>query len=176
MNGVSRALVALGLLAVLGGSTVLAVRYRVYQVQSGSMAPAIQPGDRIVADARPGAIRTGDVVVLAPGSWPGDGASDLVKRVVAVGGAEVVCCDGGRVTVDGRPVTAAEPTTEAFRVRVPPGRLFLVGDDAGASADSRSYLAVDAGTVAESAGSPARTTWSRASSCGRCARTTRSSG
>jgi len=73
---------------------------------------------------------------------------DYVKRVIAVGGQTVECCDeNGRVMVDGRPLD--EPyifedtpiqTRPFTSVTVPEGRLWVMGDHRSASADSRSHV------------------------------------
>ena len=86
------------------------------------------------------------------------GEKDFVKRVIAVGGQTVECCDAqGRVTVDKRPldesyVYVSDPGYEPAPfgpVRVPAGRLWLMGDHRDQSADSRSHIAdPDQGTIA----------------------------
>jgi signal peptidase I len=87
--------------------------------------------------------------------------NDLVKRVIATGGQTVGCCDSqGRVQVDGRART--EPYVHAdypfvpgaldcatprrsgrcfAAVTVPPGRLWLMGDNRADSLDSRGHVA-----------------------------------
>lgn len=81
------------------------------------------------------------------GLLPSEDEQDLIKRVVAVGGDTVRCCDpDGRVTVNGVPLAEPylnpgdRPSELKFDVRVPAGRLFVMGDHRSNSADSRFHL------------------------------------
>ncbi|MEU1118226.1 MULTISPECIES: signal peptidase I [unclassified Streptomyces] len=78
------------------------------------------------------------------GLLPSDSERDLIKRVVGVGGDTVKCCDkNGKVTVNGVPLDEPyihpgdKPSAFAFEVKVPEGRLFMMGDHRSDSADSR---------------------------------------
>jgi len=71
--------------------------------------------------------------------------TDYVKRVIGLAGDRVACCDAqGRLTVNGAALRESSylypgdrPSAESFSVTVPPGRLWVMGDHRGDSADSR---------------------------------------
>lgn len=82
--------------------------------------------------------------------FPTGNDEDLIKRVIAVGGDTVEGKDGG-VYVNGRripePYLPDGTETSAFGpVQIPPGRLWVMGDNRGNSDDSRNF-----GTISESA-------------------------
>ena len=160
---------------------------QVFAIPSGSMENTLQPGDRVLVNKlvyRFRDIARGDVVVFSgQGSWgpdapppPGnplvrfwDGVTNLIgisapgtdyiKRVIGVPGDHVACCDAGRVTVNGVPLSEQSyvhpddvPSQVVFSVTVPPGQLWVLGDNRANSDDSR-YRRDDpgSGTIPESA-------------------------
>ncbi|MEV5550036.1 signal peptidase I [Streptomyces sp. NPDC052309] len=142
--------VALGLVLFLGGFAWGAVVYRPYTVPTSSMTPTIDAGDRVLAERIDGAdVRRGDVVVFKDATWAN---APMVKRVVAVGGDTVSCCQNGKLKVNGKVIDepylpAGTPAENGNfpTVTVPEGRLFLLGDERGTSVDSTAHLTDAAG-------------------------------
>lgn len=142
--------VALGLALFLGGFVWGAVVYRPYTVPTGSMTPTIDAGDRVLAQRVGGTdVRRGDVVVFKDTAWAN---APMVKRVVAVGGDTVSCCQKGMLKVNGKAIdetylSAGRPAevTDFPTVTVPEDRLFLLGDERDNSLDSTAHLADAAG-------------------------------
>ncbi|WP_330307579.1 MULTISPECIES: signal peptidase I [unclassified Streptomyces] len=150
--------VALGIVLFIGGFAWGAVIYRPYTVPTSSMTPTIDAGDRVLAQRIDGSeVRRGDVVVFRDKTWVTNAA--VVKRVVAVGGDTVSCCTNGKLTVNGKqidesylPKGSLAEITNIPTVKVPEGRLFLLGDERQGSLDSSAHLTDAAsGTVSRGA-------------------------
>lgn len=94
----------------------------------------------------------------AVGLLPSDNEQDLIKRVIGVPGDTVECCDSqGRLIVNGTPVDEPyiapgnAPSRQTFKVTVPAGRLWVMGDHRDLSADSRYHMGnPGGGTIPES--------------------------
>ena len=85
--------------------------------------------------------------LIAVGVLPNPAKQHLVKRVIGVAGDHVVCCDNNKkITVNGVPLNEPyiykgdNPSDMNFDVTVPTGKVSVMGDHRGASADSRYHL------------------------------------
>ena len=148
-----------------------------FYIPSGSMLPQLQINDRVVVSKvayRLHDPRRGDIVVFdAPGEdnkndddplparflrsiiqsigLAAPSTDEYIKRVVALPGERVEAHDG-HVLVDGRelvePYLPAGTVTGDFNaVVVPPGTVWVMGDNRGNSADSRIFGPVPESTV-----------------------------
>ncbi|MEV0969604.1 signal peptidase I [Microtetraspora glauca] len=139
------------ILFTLGGVVVaLLVHMFVMQsfyIPSESMENTLLINDRVVVNKlayKFGDVERGDIVVFK--GWDGE---DTIKRVIGVGGDTVKCCDAKRrITVNGTPIDEEDvylypgvyPSKRQFEVKVPPGRVWLMGDHRNNSRDSRAYM------------------------------------
>jgi signal peptidase I len=143
-----------------------------FYIPSESMLPTLEKGDRVLVEKisyRIGDPARGDIIVFdnafqeeGPAAedersvmtkigdslkglfgLPTEGHSDIIKRVVAVGGDRVESRDG-EVLVNGRPVD--EPylaegvgTADFSPITLPDDAVWVMGDNRGSSGDSRSF-------------------------------------
>ena len=160
------------LVGILAARSTLADHYH---VPSGSMEPTLRAGDRVLVDKRAHGLRVpfttrhlvdgepverGEIVIF---DSPRDGKR-LIKRIVAVGGDEVVI-HNGHLFINDRPMASVEEWhAEVFGQRyarlnlddgggpdisgtIPPGKLLAVGDHRGNSFDGRMFGLIDEDNV-----------------------------
>ncbi|MEU9088462.1 signal peptidase I [Streptomyces sp. NPDC048357] len=159
-------LVAGGLL-VLGGTAYGAmsgghseVHYEKHRIPSDHMRPTYAAGDTgwfsMGAAGEELEIGRGDVVLASVSEWGRDHL--MLSRVVARGGDRIEHRRGeSTLRLNGEPLDEpyildlSVPAVVVFDVTVPEGRMFLMGDNRGNSADSSVQLSQDGGTLPLSA-------------------------
>jgi signal peptidase I len=136
-------------------AVLLALAIRTFVVQafvipSGSMLPTLRIGDYLLVNKvlyffRP--IRRGDIIVF---KFPQDETRDFIKRVIGLPG-DTLEIRGRQVFIDGKPLhepyaVYQEPllpgSPEPYHlgpIVIPPGHLFVMGDNRDNSLDSRSW-------------------------------------
>lgn len=134
------AIAPLAVAALLWASTGIA------RVDGTSMSPTLADGSTVVFDRFSPPAR-GDLAVFArPEGWESDGDL-LVKRVIAVAGDTVSCCEAGsgRLVVNGTPLSEPYVADERpggrirFDITVAEGTVWVMGDNRARSGshDSR---------------------------------------
>jgi signal peptidase I len=95
-------------------------------------------------ESAPIVIAKAKAALVAVGILPNPAKQYLVKRVVGVAGDHIICCTNtGKITVNGKEMVEPYiyagnvPSDMNFDVTVPKGKLWVMGDHRGASADSR---------------------------------------
>jgi len=114
--------------------------------QRGDIVVFKDPGGWLDEPAAAGAVNPVTRALEIFGLYPTGG--HLVKRVIAVGGDRVRCCDKqGRIVVNGVPLNeeeylapGQEPSMIDFDIKVRDGYLWMQGDNRSNSADSRVHL------------------------------------
>ncbi|MFJ3636982.1 signal peptidase I [Streptomyces sp. NPDC090112] len=151
------ALLVMGVMLTGGPLAYLFSTFTPVKQGSENMLPAVPVGTMLLTQKDPGPPRHGDVISYDPSDWGLDGP--FLGRVVALGGDHIAWATGDRtLTLNGKPLE--EPYLEGgdagaggvpFAVSVPEGRMFVLGDNRGNSADSRFHPDYRAGTLPVSA-------------------------
>jgi signal peptidase I len=137
-------------IAVLLALAIRAFVVQAFVIPSGSMLPTLRIGDYLLVNKlvyllRP--IRRGDIVVFR---FPQDETRDFIKRVVGLPGETLEIRDR-QVFIDGKPLQEPYAVYSEFPplgsplpyhlgpIVIPPGHLFMMGDNRDNSLDSRSW-------------------------------------
>lgn len=134
--------VFLTLVALLISFGVRAAVAESYLIPTPSMVPAIKVGDRILANKLVYRFRMperGEVVIFNPPKGVGD--QPFVKRVIGLPG-DIVEVQNGNIYINGSvfEVKTATATTYSYGpMNVPPGYLFVLGDNRNTSFDSHCW-------------------------------------
>jgi signal peptidase I len=170
---VLRETATLVVLAVLLAVVFKTFLVQAFFIPSGSMETTLDISDRVLVEKvsyRFGDVSRGDIVVFVhnepglPSSGPANPVSrfvtslgqaigltppserDFIKRVVGVPG-DKLNCSGGKLYRNGdvvsEPYLAEGTTTECTRITVPPGKLYVMGDNRNNSQDSRVFGPID---------------------------------
>jgi signal peptidase I len=161
------ALVLFAYISVLGNSTSYIREHLVesFRIPSNSMKPNVLQGDFLFADKRvncPGckhSIQRGDIAIFV---YPNNRTLYYIKRVIALPG-DKVRIQGRTLFVNNKAITLEQQEdfvteqgdngsyqvfwpshgkSENYRLTVPPGEVFVLGDNRDASVDSRSFGSV----------------------------------
>ncbi|MDQ3354453.1 MAG: signal peptidase I [Actinomycetota bacterium] len=138
--------------AILVGALVVALVVTKFLIQaffipSGSMLPTLHIDDRVLVNKLSydlHDVNRGDLVVFErPASEADSDIKDLIKRVVAVEGETVESRDG-RLYINGEaldePYLQGDVKTNGVDLQtIPPGHVFVMGDNRGDSRDSRFF-------------------------------------
>jgi signal peptidase I len=145
------ALIVLAMVALVV-ALPLAVRHRFEGVwiPSTSMAPTLLVGDYVLIDKAAHWRARGDLVVFTD---PRDANETLVKRIVGLGGEEIVVQGRGVYVNCEPPLDGCRPVAEPYAdftdevrdakdvgpVEIPPGAVFVMADNRNAGEDSRHW-------------------------------------
>lgn len=131
------------LLALIGGFLIRTFLVGIYFIPSSSMEETLMINDKILVAKFDKELERGDLVVFkAHGNFmqPGD-PEVYVKRVIAVPGDTISCCEAGKVVLNGSAVRedyVFEDDKKVFpEITLGDDEFFVMGDHRSMSNDSR---------------------------------------
>ena len=142
------------IVAVLLALVIRTFVVQAFKIPSGSMLPTLQIGDHILVSKflyyfQP--IQRGEVIVF---KFPQDESRDFIKRVIGLPG-ETLEIRGKQILINGKPLDEPYAVYGDWSVPrlgdrerlgpivIPPGRLFMMGDNRDHSMDSRIWGFLD---------------------------------
>ena len=137
--------------AVIVAFIIKTFLFQAFYIPSVSMEPTLKVKDRVIVNKLSydfHDVHRGDIVVFKspPGEETGT-VKDLIKRVIGLPGETVEARDG-QILINGQPLT--EPyledgvtTGQVEPHKVPPGHVWVMGDNRPNSKDSRFFGAID---------------------------------
>ncbi len=134
---------------------VRAFLIQAFYIPSESMLPTLHKDDRVLVNKlsyRLHDVHRGDVIVFeAPEGASTSEVKDLIKRVVGLPG-ETIEGRGGEIYIDGKPLNEPylpnEVRSREFPAeKVPPHRLWVLGDNRQDSKDSTFFKSIDEDTI-----------------------------
>ena len=135
--------------AVVLTLVVRAFVFEAYFIPSGSMEPALQPGNRVLVNKLSydlHSVHRGDIVVFSrPPTETNANIKDLIKRVIGLPGDTIQSGPAGEILIDGKPLSQpwltqsamANPGPPVPKMTLPPDQYYVMGDNRGDSEDSR---------------------------------------
>ena len=146
--------------AIVVGALAVALLIKTFLIQaffipSLSMYPTLDTGDRVLVNKLSYElhdVHRGDLVVFErPPGQEQSAIKDLIKRVVGLSG-EIIEAHDGAVYIDGKkldePYLVDGVTSDNLPLqRVPKGKVFVMGDNRGDSADSRVFGPIGEDTI-----------------------------
>ena len=129
-----------------------------FYIPSESMVPTLETNDRVLVNKlsyKLHDVNRGDIIVFEAPEDEDQDVKDLVKRVIGLPGDQVEFREGS-VYVNGAPLeesylapgtVSSQSCGVAASVSVPPNSYWVMGDNRGASKDSRCFGAIPEGDI-----------------------------
>lgn len=142
------------IIAVLLALVIRTFVVQAFKIPSGSMLPTLQIGDHILVNKflyHFSPLKRGDIIVF---KFPQDETRDFIKRVIGLPG-ETLEIRGRQVLINGAPLREAYAVysdgpfartggkDRLGPIVIPPGKLFMMGDNRDHSMDSRVWGFLD---------------------------------